>query len=128
MTELNLKAAWVAILLGALLGGLQGLFFHREQWLGGYGSWPRRLMRLGHIAFLGTGLLNLAFALSVEYHRLPAVPPLASGLLVVGGVTMPTVCFLAAWRDRLRHLFAVPVLSLIGGVADLLWQVLSTQS
>ncbi|HMF37455.1 MAG TPA: hypothetical protein VKF17_12475, partial [Isosphaeraceae bacterium] len=64
MYDLNLTVAWLAILLGLISGTLLGLFFHREDWLGGYGSWRRRMLRLGHISFFGTGLLNLSFALS----------------------------------------------------------------
>ena len=33
-------------------------------------------------------------------------------LLIAGAVTMPLVCYLAAWRKPLRHLFCVPVTSL----------------
>jgi hypothetical protein len=44
----------------------------------------------------------------------------ASVLLIVGAVAMPSVCYAAAWRDPLRHLFFIPVVSLMGGVAALL--------
>jgi hypothetical protein len=33
---------------------------------------------------------------------------------------MPAVCYASAWRDGFRHLFFVPVVSLMGGVAALL--------
>ena len=52
---LHLVIAWVAILVGLLSGTVIGQFFHREEWLGGYHSWRRRMVRLGHVAFLGTG-------------------------------------------------------------------------
>jgi hypothetical protein len=114
MLEINLWAAWVGILLGMVSGMIQGLFFDREDWLGGYNSWPRRLMRLGHISFFGIAFLNLAYANTVwllgPAHRVP----LASMLLVAGAVLMPLVCYLAAWKKPLRHLFPLPVLSLLG--------------
>lgn len=118
MLPLMFPMAWVWFVAGVLSGLVQGLFFHREDWLGGYGSWRRRLMRLGHIAFFGTGALLLAFALTHAAQPLP--PELArwsAALLLIGAITMPLVCFLAAWRKPLRHLFAVPVLTLVGGVA-----------
>jgi hypothetical protein len=121
---LNLLVAWGSILAGLIGGTVIGLFFHREEWLGGYGSWRRRLLRLGHIAFFGTGLLNLAFALTTSALGLQPTPLLPSVLFVVGAVTMPAVCFLAAWRKPLRHLFLIPVLSLIGAAADFLFRVL----
>lgn len=114
MANINLWAAWIGILLGLASGTLQGLYFHRDNWLGGYGSWPRRLMRLGHISFFGIAFLNLAYANSVVLLGAASHVPLASGLLLAGAVLMPLVCYLAAWRKPLRHLFALPVLSLLG--------------
>ena len=114
MTILNLWAAWIGILLGLASGTIQGLFFDREDWLGGYGSWPRRLMRLGHISFFGIAFLNLAYANTVWLLGPASHVPLASMLLVAGAVLMPLVCYLAAWKKPLRHLFPLPVLSLLG--------------
>jgi hypothetical protein len=114
--RLNLQVAWIAILLGLVSGTLIGLYFAREDWLGGYASWRRRMIRLGHVSLIGTGLLNVAFALSVRFLDLHARIGTASRLLIVGAATMPLVCFLAAWRTGLRRLFFVPVLSLLGGV------------
>jgi hypothetical protein len=123
---LHLAVGWSVILIGLLSGTMIGLYFHRDEWLGGYDSWRRRMVRLGHISFVGTGLLNLAFAATVPalagwpYVRLPSV------LFIAGAVTMPGVCFLAAWRKPLRHLFFIPVVSLVGAVVTTLAQVLAT--
>jgi hypothetical protein len=38
-----------------------GLFFHRENWLGGYASHARRMYRLDHISFFELGLVNWMF-------------------------------------------------------------------
>lgn len=81
---LHLVIAWVAILVGLLSGTVIGLFFHREEWLGGYHSWRRRMVRLGHVAFLGTGLLNLAFAMTVGALGLGGPLRLASALFILG--------------------------------------------
>lgn len=113
----NLYFAWCWFLMGLTTGMLQGLFFHREDWLGGYGSWPRRMTRLGHIAFFGTGLLNLCFAFTA--FQLAMDGPLVAAtslLLIIGAVTMSTVCYLAAWRKPVRQLFFIPVASLLAGV------------
>lgn len=126
MPELNLWAAWIGILLGMITGAGMGLLFDREDWMGGYGSWRRRLTRLGHISFFGLAVINLAFVLTVD--RMDAVagelPPasvvLASYLLVAGAVLMPATCFLSAWRWGFRRLFAVPVVCLLVGVLSLL--------
>jgi hypothetical protein len=118
---INLFTGWISLLGGVLSGMAMGLFFHRDGWLGGYGSFRRRLLRLGHIAFFGLGFLNLLFALSVV--QLPsAAPPVmgASISLVVGAITMPLCCFLTAWRAPFRHLFPLPATCVLVGVVGLL--------
>ncbi len=109
---------WVWILCGLVSGLVLGLRFHREDWLGGYASLPRRLIRLGHISFLGLGFLNVLFALAGPRLSLsPAWLALASWSLVTGGVTMPLCCALMAWRRVLQPAFAVPVTSLLLGAS-----------
>jgi hypothetical protein len=122
MTAINLLVGWTAILAGLLAGTGIGLFFHGESWLGGYGSWRRRMLRLGHVALVGTGLLNVLFAVSVDALEIDPAPRIAAVLFVVGAAAMPSVCFLSAWRTGFRHLFFIPVVSLLGAAADFLWQ------
>jgi hypothetical protein len=121
MRDINFLAAWLAILTGLVTGTAMGLFFHDADWMGGYGSWRRRMMRLGHICFFGTGFLNLAFVLSVEHLGWDRPPSVASAGFLVGAATMPVVCFLSAWRESFRHVFFVPVASLIVAAADFLF-------
>jgi hypothetical protein len=102
------------MLAGAVSGAVIGLRFHREEWMGGYGSFRRRMTRLGHISFFGLGFVNLLYAAT---HALAGLPSpwawTAAWGLLLGAVTMPACCFLTAWRkEPFRHLFAVPV----GGV------------
>lgn len=123
MVTANLYAAWLSMLLGGVAGALQGLYFRGEEWLGGYGSWPRRMMRLGHVSFFGLGLINLAFALSVAALDLRGGVVLPSVLLLTGLVTMPVVCYLSAVRDVFRHLFVIPVVSVLGGIAVFLLRI-----
>lgn len=119
LNHINLWMAWIGILLGLLSGALIGLFFHRDEWLGGYGSWRRRLLRLGHISFFGIAFLNLAFANTVSLAG-AATPAFTAWSLVAGAVLMPAICFLAAWRPGFRHLFFLPVVTLISGAVGLL--------
>jgi hypothetical protein len=118
MRDINLTTAWLAILAGLTTGTASGLFFHDESWMGGYGSWRRRIMRLGHISFFGTAFLNLAFVLSVGHLHLAGPPPVASAGFAIGAVAMPAVCFLSAWRESFRYLFFIPVASLIVATGD----------
>jgi hypothetical protein len=122
MAQLHLYAAWIGITAGFLSGALLGLFFHGEEWLGGYGSWSRRMARLGHISFFGIAFINLTFALSLKAFEITLSSPWPSWLLLGGAVTMPLVCFLSAWQKRFRHFFPVPVLCLLAGTLLFLWK------
>ena len=77
LVQINLALAWVGILLGFGSGFLLGLNFQKENWLGGYNSWKRRLYRLGHISFFGLALMNLAF-----YFTVKNVSPVSTGILI----------------------------------------------
>lgn len=116
--DVNFIFAWWWMACGALSGAAIGLVFHRADAFGGYASWTRRLMRLGHIAFFGTGLLNLGFALTVRAVPLPAsgMLDLAGGALIAGAISMSLVCYLAAWRMPWRRLFPIPVICLASGL------------
>jgi hypothetical protein len=114
MLSQALLTAWCSIAVGILSGALIGLFFHRDDWLGGYGSWRRRLLRLGHIACFGLAGLNLAFAITLPELD-GAWAALAGIAFVIGTVSMPSVCFLSAWRKPMRHAFPIPVLAIATG-------------
>ncbi|MHB9025360.1 MAG: hypothetical protein ACYC7E_14525 [Armatimonadota bacterium] len=122
---LNLYAAWIGFLLGCIAGAVPGLFFHGEDWLGGYNSWTRRMIRLAHISFWGLGFLNLGFVLTAMILGTEDRASLASYLLVFGAVTMPLVCYLSAFRMVFRQLFFIPALSITAAVALVFWSILN---
>jgi hypothetical protein len=113
---------WAAVLLGAASGAALGLFFHQEAWAGGYGSFRRRMLRLGHISFFGIGFLNFFFGLTLMQVDLPPTFALvASTGFLVALITMPTCCFLSAWKKPFRHLFPIPVVAVLAGVLPVLF-------
>ena len=117
----NLLAGWFGMLGGVLTGALIGLFFHREGWLGGYGSFRRRLVRLGHISFFGLGFINFFFGLTAAPLALSGtLLSVASYSLIVAAVTMPACCFASAWREPFRRLFFIPVSSAAVGILSIL--------
>jgi hypothetical protein len=119
--HITLTAGWLAMLGGVVSGIALGRRFYSEDWLGGYGSFRRRLLRLGHIAFFGLGFLNVVFAFSVRAAPLPApVGEFAAVALAIGAATMPLTCFLTAWKERYRELFPIPVTFVLAGIASLL--------
>lgn len=117
MGLINFYAAWIGIALGFVAGAVLGMFFHAEDWAGGYSSWRRRMMRLGHISFFGLAFINISYALSVKVYSLEVNDPVISWLFIIGAIAMPTVCFLSAYKKPFRHLFFIPVVSLVSGVA-----------
>jgi hypothetical protein len=117
----NLIAGWSGFLAGAITGALMGLCFHRENWLGGYGSFPRRMLRLGHIACFGLGLINILFVFTAATLPSSAAVSSASTLLVIAMITMPTTCFLTSWKKLFRHFFFIPAGSTLVGIACLLF-------
>lgn len=119
--EINLFAGWVGMLGGVISGALIGLFFHKDGWMGGYGSFRRRMTRLGHISFFGLGFINLLFATTVGAIQISTLNLQISSLgFILGAVTMPLCCFLTAWRPQLRHLFPIPVVCVLVGIVSLL--------
>ena len=113
----NISAGWLGVLLGIVSGAIIGLFFHREDWMGGYGSYRRRLTRLGHIAFFGMGIMNLFFGLCAQLLTWPGELVTTGGIgWIIALIGMPLICFLSAWRKPLRHLFPIPVIAALVGV------------
>jgi len=122
---LNIYAAWIGFLVGCIAGAVPGLFFHEKDWLGGYTSWARRMIRLAHIAFFGIGILNLLFALTVRTLGLDTGLVVASYLLILGAATMPVVCYLSAWKSFFRHFFFIPASSVTLSIVILLWRIMT---
>jgi hypothetical protein len=127
IVRLNLAFAWLWILLGFLSGAAMGMLFQRENWMGGYSSFPRRLYRLGHISFFGLGLINFLFAITLRLF--PHASPLTSvagGAFITGGVLMPICCLVMAHFPKLKAplLFTPPVASLLLGGALTLFLIL----
>ena len=113
--QINLLAAWVGILLGFLSGLALGLGFHRENWLGGYGSFTRRLYRLAHISLFGLAAVNLFFYFTARALPAGTLLSLASSAFIAGAITMPICCLIMAHFPNTRSLFALPVVSLVAG-------------
>jgi hypothetical protein len=123
---INLIAGWSGITLGFLTGFLMGIRFHNENWKGGYSSYERRMLRLGHISLIGLGILNILFAVTAAWTtaRGLLVLEIASWSFLIGAFTMPLCCLAMARTSRARTLFVVPVISLTVGGVSTLWPLL----
>ena len=117
---MNWYVGWGLILTAFLTGAILGLFFYRDDFLGGYASFRRRIFRLGHIALAALGMINILYSVSSVALEPSLRTRVASFGFIIGGVTMPAVCFLASWRVSFRHLFFIPVSALIIAVLQTL--------
>lgn len=116
---LNWYFGWASLLSAFVTGAGIGLFFHRDGFLGGYGSFPRRILRLGHIAQAALGIVNIVAGVD-QIQGGGVYSLIAQWGLVAGGISMPAVCFLSAWRAEFRHLFFIPVAALIAAAVEIL--------
>lgn len=117
----NEAFGWLWITMGFTAGALLGLRFQRENFLGGYTSLRRRMVRLGHIAFYALGLLNILFAFSLPRFGLDQRwAAIASWCFILGAIAMPACCFLCGWRQGIARAFPVPVLLLLTG-GTIMW-------
>lgn len=114
MYHINLIAGWIGVLCGFIFGAITGLLFYKEDWLGGYTSWKRRLLRLSHISFFGIAIINFFFFYTCNYLHVNNAG-ITSLLFIIASIAMPAVCILSAVNQKFRHLFFIPVVSLIVG-------------
>src|SRR3954462_11289076 len=114
---INFFAGWAMVLAAFITGAGIGLFFHRPDFWGGYASFRRRIVRLGHIALAALGMMNVLFALCPWPPPAHWNAPWASACWIIGGASMPIVCFLTGWRTHFRTLFFIPVITLITATA-----------
>jgi hypothetical protein len=107
---------WGSLLAAFATGAAIGVGFHWDDFWGGYASFRRRIVRLGHVALAALGMVNLLFALSPWPAAGHWTCRPASLAWMAGGAAMPAVCFLSGWRPAMRHLFFIPVVLLIAAV------------
>ena len=113
----NETFGWISVLVGVALGLYMGVKFQREDWLGGYGSFPRRMVRLSHVALVALGMLNIQFGQSRSRLALgPSAAGAASVAFICAAVLMPACCLWLAARRRHFELFAAPIACLAAGL------------
>jgi hypothetical protein len=91
--------------VGIAVGLIMGLWsfdgpLPTPSWLGEYADTSRRLARLGHIAFLGLGILNILLSYELPRSALnERRKRLASRSMNFGNIFLPLTLFAAAlWR------------------------------
>ena len=121
--SLNRAVGFASLLLGVASGMILGLWSFGGQIpvpesIGDYGDLPRRFLRLGHIAFFGLGLINLAVA--GHWRRLELGRPAARRALKfmnLGNLGLPPLLLAAAWQPALLYLMPIPVACVFAALA-----------
>ena len=125
--ESNRTVGWASLAVGVATGLVMGLWsfdgpLPTPVWLGAYGDTPRRLARLGHIAFIGLGTINILLARELTESSLgdPA-RRLASGAMNLGNVLLPITLFAAAaWRPA-KYAMGLPATAVFVALSLAAW-------
>ena len=113
----NRIIGWTCLAVGVGTGLILGLWSFDgpvtvPSWIGEYGDTSRRLVRLGHIAFIGLGILNILLG-----RELPRLALTAGGRRVAslamnfGNIFLPLTLFAAGAHHPLKLLMAAPALA-----------------
>lgn len=110
----NRMVGWSSLATGVGVGLIMGLWsfdgpVQPPAWIGDYTDTSRRLIRLGHIAFIGLGLIDILMERELARSALgQAGRAVASWSMVVGNVLLPTALFAAAIYRPLKYGMALP--------------------
>ena len=127
LTALNRSVALTSLALGALSGMLMGLWSFggpvpAPDAIGDYGDLPRRLLRLGHIAFFGLAFLNLILARHVPSLPLGVKAMRGTlGCMNFGNVALPAALIAAAFWEPLKYLTAPPAFAVTLALCIAAW-------
>ena len=115
VTNSNRFVGWLSLTVGAGTGLILGLWsfdgpLDVHAWIGEYGDTSRRLVRLGHIAFFGLGILNILLAR--ELPRLAdTARRIASPAMNFGNVVLPITLLAAVAYHPFKYFLPIPALS-----------------
>lgn len=124
---MNRTIGWFSLAVGIATGLVMGMWSFdgpapTPAWLGEYGDTSRRLARLGHIAFIGLGLINILLAHELPLSSLSArAKRIASRHMNFGNIVLPITLFAAAaWRPA-KYAMAVPATAVFVAMCLAAW-------
>lgn len=110
----NRVVGWTTTALGVGTGLVLGLWSFDGPlavpgWIGAYGETSRRLVRLGHIALIGLGILDILLARELVRSALGArAKQVASVTMILGNVFLPLTLFAAGAYRPAKFFMALP--------------------
>jgi hypothetical protein len=131
---MNRTVGWISLVVGIATGLVMGLWsfdgpMTTPAWLGEYGDTARRLARLGHIAFIGLGVINILIAHELPQSALNARGRrLASRHMNFGNIVLPITLFVAAaWRPA-KYAMAIPATAVFVALCLTAWGTIRRSS
>ena len=115
-TNINAVAGWSLVAAGMAAGMALTPVFLRDSLAGGYASFRRRFLRLGHIACVVLGVLNILAGVGQAASNVP---------LIVGSVGMSAGCWIAAAWERFKFVLPAFAALLLWGSAREILRALS---
>jgi uncharacterized membrane protein YiaA len=110
----NRVVGWTSLAVGVAVGLVMGLWsfdgpLQPPGWLGEYAGTSRRLARLGHIAFIGLGLIDILIERELVRSALGSTHrAVVSWSMAMGNVLLPVALFGAAIYRPVKYFMAVP--------------------
>ena len=127
----NIVFGWLWMNLGFITGLLLGLKVEQfglntlatgPTWLDGYDSVSRRLLRLGHVAFLMLQLLNILYGLFIDGAALsPGLKMAGSAAMIFGAIGVPILCIAAAFYRPVKIFLGIPATAVLIGNLLIAW-------
>jgi hypothetical protein len=113
----NRLIGWTSLAVGVAVGLVMGLWsfdgpLQPPAWIGEYADTSRRLVRLGHIAFIGLGVIDILIERELGRSALGSrARAIASWSMVLGNVLLPITLFASAVYRPMKYFMAVPATS-----------------
>jgi len=110
----NRLIGWTSLAVGVAVGLVMGLWsfdgpLQPPAWIGAYADTSRRLVRLGHIAFIGLGVIDILIERELARSGLGSrARAIASWSMVLGNVLLPITLFASAAYRPVKYFMAVP--------------------
>lgn len=130
--QINVALGWVWMILGITTGSIIGMYAfngpmkaprgHED-----YSSLPRRLMRLGHIAFFALPMISILYGLSIDHAPISDQMKQIGSLSFLGCmIGLPVLLCVASFKESVKFLTPIPVLSGFIGLGIICWGFLRT--
>lgn len=123
----NRTVGWTSLAFGVGSGLVLGMWsfdgpLEVPAWIGAYDDTSRRLVRLGHIALIGLGILDILLGRELPRSQLgPRLKQVASLAMIFGNAFLPLTLFAAGFHRPLKYAMALPASSVFVALVLAAW-------